>query len=144
VINPPYLKMEWPTKEELDYPKDGSSVQEFDAFFAKYGRTPLHPKAIKEMLDADSLTSRLANAVRTMTHSSHPDPEQFFAYLDHLATHRRESDRTNGAQLDFAAKGRATLAMLEDALPKALALLHELQAKLAARRTTLVLHSESA
>lgn len=144
MINPPYLKMEWPTKEELDYPKEGSSVQEFDAFFAKYGRTPLHPKAIKEMLDADSLTSRLANAVRTMTHSSHPDPEQFFAYLDHLATHRRESDKTNGAQLDFAAKGRATLAMLEAALPKALDLLHELQEKLAARQSTLVLHSESA
>jgi ParB-like chromosome segregation protein Spo0J len=133
MIDPPYLHMEWPTKEELDYPKSGSSLKEYDAYFAKYGRTPLYPKAIKEMQDADALTSGLANVVRTLTHSHHPDAEQFFAYLDHLATHQREPDKTNGAQTDFAGKGRTTLAMLEAALPKALKLLHDLEAKLAAR-----------
>jgi ParB-like chromosome segregation protein Spo0J len=133
IINPPYLKMEWPTEEEVDYPKRGSTVQEYDAFFRKYGRTPLYPKAIKEMHDADSLTSGLANVVRTLTHPHHPNPEEFFAYLDLLATHQREPGQTNGAQTDFVRKGRATLAMLEAALPKALKLLNELEAKLAAR-----------
>jgi ParB-like chromosome segregation protein Spo0J len=134
MINPPYLKMEWPTEEELDYPKPGSSVEEYDAFFRKYGRTPLWPKAIKEMQDADSLTSGLVHVVRNLTNSHHPDADQFFAHLDHLAMHKREPDKTNGAQTDFVRKGRETLAMLEAALPKALDLLHAMEAKLAARK----------
>jgi hypothetical protein len=112
----------------------GSAVAEYDAYFKKYGRTPLHAKAIKDMLDAEGLTSMLAIGINSIAHERHPNADMFFEYIDHLLTHVREPDKTNGAQTDFAGKARKTLAMVEAALPQALALLNALDAKLKARR----------
>jgi hypothetical protein len=95
----------------------GSAVAEYDAYFKKYGRTPLHAKAIKDMLDAEGLTSMLAMGINSIAHERHPNADRFFEYIDHLLTHVREPDKTNGAQTDFAG---------EAALPQALALLNAL------------------
>ena len=77
-IDIPYKPMVWPTKEELGYPADDAPLSEFDAFFKKHGRTPLHPKAVKELLDADGLSSSLAISVNSLTNDRHPDVERFF------------------------------------------------------------------
>lgn len=133
-IDIPYKPMVWPTKEELGYPADDAPLSEFDAFFKKHGRTPLHPKAVKELLDADGLSSSLAISVNSITNDRHPDVERFFECVDHMLKHVPELGKTNGAQTDFASKARKTLAMLERALPKALALLNALDAEMQARK----------
>lgn len=133
-IDIPYKPMVWPTKEELGYPADDAPLSEFDAFFKKHGRTPLHPKAVKELLDADGLSSSLAISVNSLTNDRHPDVERFFECIDHMLQHVPELGKTNGAQTDFAGKARKTLTMLERALPKALALLNALDAGLHARK----------
>ena len=130
----PYKPMVWPTKEELEYPADDAPLSEFNDFFKKYGRTPLHPKAIKEMLDADGLSSSLAISINSTTNDRLPDAEKFFECIDRLLSHMPEPGKTNGGQTDFAGKARKTLAMLEKALPKALALLTALDAKLRDRK----------
>ena len=49
-IDPPYQPMKFPTREETGAPPPGSSLAEHDAFFEKYGRTPLHPKTVADAL----------------------------------------------------------------------------------------------
>jgi ParB-like chromosome segregation protein Spo0J len=119
-----------PTKEELGYPPDGSSVAEYDAYFAKYGRTPLRPMVIADLLKDRLSTTELALALLSIADDHHPDADGFFESLDRMLAWVPQPDKTNGMQMNFASDGRKTLAMLEKALPKALALLLALDAKL--------------
>jgi len=134
-IDIPYRRLEPLSNEELGYPGEGSSLAEYDAYFVKYGRTPLHPKAIKEMLDGKALAAMLIMGINALTSARHPAPDRLFESLDQLLTHVREPEATTGAQFDFAGEARKLLAMLETALPKALALLTAIDVKLKARRT---------
>jgi hypothetical protein len=59
-----------------------------------------------------------------------PDADTFFEQISFLLSHVPQSEKTNGMETDFAAKARKTLAQLERELPKALALLLALDAKL--------------
>ena len=133
-IDIPYKAMKWPTKEELEYPPEGSSLAIYDAYFAKYGRTPLHPKTVKELMDCDGATNALAVAISSSANAAHPDAEQFFDYIDQMLGHVPQTDKDNGMERNFAGKARTTLALLERALPKALALLLALDDKMRERK----------
>jgi hypothetical protein len=128
-----YPKIAWPTSEEAEYPDASMSEADQRAWFNKYGHTPLHPKTVKDLLDADGLTSGLAASLTSLNYARHPDAETFFDLIDLMLSHVRQRDATNGMQTDFAAKGRKTISSLEQELPKAITLLLALEAGLKAR-----------
>ena len=112
----------------------GSSLAEHDAFFTKYGRTPLHPKTVADALALNEEINALMAAIIGVAAAAHPDADRFFDNIDQLLDWERKPDKTNGEQTDFAGKARKTVEMLERSLPKALALLTALAAKLRDRK----------
>jgi ParB-like chromosome segregation protein Spo0J len=58
-IEIPYGSCKFPTAAESGAPPPGSTLAEHDRFSAQFGRVPLHPKTVKEMLDCDSQTGHL-------------------------------------------------------------------------------------
>jgi hypothetical protein len=128
IILRPYSHPNWPTPEELELPPHGTP--EYDAHLAKYGRTPLHPKRVTDLRNAEANTSGVADHVGFLNFGRWPDADTFFEQISFLLSHVPQSEKTNGMETDFAAKARKTLAKLERELPKALALLLALDAKL--------------
>jgi hypothetical protein len=126
--------MQWPTAEETGAPPPGSTVEEHNAFHDKYGRTPLHPRTVKELLDCQGAATGLVAAIISTASASHPDADRFFEHVDRLLAHVPERGKTNGLERNFAGQMRATLASLENKLPRALALLMALDAKLKSRK----------
>ena len=133
-IDVPYRPIKFPTREELEYPPEGSSLATYDAYFAKYGRTPLHPKTVADALALNEEINSLLAAIITVGAPAHPDADRFFDYIDQLLAWERKLGKTNGEQTDFAGKARKTMEMLERGLPKALALLLALDDKLRERK----------
>jgi hypothetical protein len=85
---------------------------------------------IADLLKDRLSTTELALALLSIADDHHPDADGFFESLDRMLAWVPQPDKTNGMQMNFASDGRKTLAMLEKALPKALALLLALDAKL--------------
>ena len=133
-IDVPYRPIKFPTREEMGAPPPGSSLAEHDAFFTKYGRTPLHPKTVADALALNEEVNALMAAIIGVGAAAHPDADRFFDNIDQLLDWERKPDKTNGEQTDFAGKARKTVEMLERSLPKALALLTALAAKLRDRK----------
>jgi ParB-like nuclease family protein len=123
----PYGRCKFPTAEEAGVPPAGASLAEHDAFFRQYGRVPLHPKAIKDLLDCDHRTSGLTVPILNLANPTHPDADEFFRMIDQMIAWVPQRDKDNGEQKDFARMARATLALLEKSLAGAISRLTSLQ-----------------
>jgi hypothetical protein len=114
----------------MGMPPVGSPLEEYDAFYKKYGRTPLHPKTVKDMLNCEGETNGLVCSVVSLGNPDHPEIDKFFDSIDQLLAWKPKLDKTNGEETDFARQGRATMALLKKYLPVALARLLALDARM--------------
>jgi ParB-like chromosome segregation protein Spo0J len=131
-INIPYNPIKFPPPEETGLPVNGT-VNEQDDFREKYGRTPIHPKAVKDMLVNDGSVGTLTGMIRGLGgelagFDKHPDPDAFFTAIDEMLAWRPDPQRGKGYEIDFAAKARKHLRTLQTCLDPAIHLLTDLQA----------------
>jgi hypothetical protein len=133
-IDIPYGTFKFPTAEETGAPTSGATLGEQYAFHERYGRTPMHPKVIKHLLESEGRTSGLTLAIVSTSNASHPDVDQFFTDIDEMLAYVPDKTRGGGYETDFAAKARRTLATLRARLPRALALLSALEQALKEHR----------
>lgn len=82
------------------------------------------------MLDAESVTSALANAVINAANSHHPAAAGFFEAIDRMLAWRPQLRANNGLQTDFARKARMTIDMMERHIDAAVLRFLDLQAAL--------------
>jgi hypothetical protein len=100
-------------------------------------RVHLHAFAVKQMLDAQTKTHALANAILNAASPHYPDAGPFFDLIDQMLTWTPDKSRKGtGFDTDFAAKARKTLDSLDKHLGKAVERLTALQARLKERKTT--------
>jgi hypothetical protein len=133
VIDIPYKPIQFPTAEETGFPVDGD-MHEQDAHRLKYGRTPLHPKAVKDMITTESVVENFINAIVLAANERHPDASAFFGAIDDLLAWKPDKERGKGYEINFAAKARRHLILLERYLEPLISRLTELQRLHAARR----------
>jgi hypothetical protein len=129
----PYGTCQFPTAEESGAPPPGSTLAEHDAFFERYGRVPLHPRTVADMLEFEARTAGLVNAIVSVANPRHPDAETFFAALDQMLAWVPERGQTNGTQMEFAKMGGKTLALLEKNIVRAVNLLTSIRLALEVR-----------
>jgi len=134
-IDVPYGTCKFPTAEESGAPPPGSTLAEHDKFSEKYGRVPLHPKTVKEMLDCDSQTSHVTHVVSSLANSTLPNAEEYFAMIDQMLAWVPQTDKKNGEEKDFARMARTTLARMEKNVIGALNRLTELKLVLERRNS---------
>jgi ParB-like chromosome segregation protein Spo0J len=130
--NIPYNPIKFPPPEETGLPINGT-VNEQDDFREKYGRTPIHPKVVKDMLVNDGSVGTLTGMIRGLGgevagFTKHPDPDAFFTAIDEMLAWTPDPQRGKGYEIDFAAKARKHLRTLETCLDPAIHLLMDLQA----------------
>lgn len=136
----PYKPIKFPTPEEMGAPPEGSSIPEYDAFFTKYGRTPLHPKTVADALMLQAVVNEAVARIVGICSDVQPDADAFFNNIEQLLDWHRKPDKTNGEETDFAGKTRKTLAMLEGLdLQRGIALLTAVLERLPSYRRARVL-----
>jgi len=99
----------------------------------RYGRTPLCPDRVKDMMICDGITATLTAPIRLLASPQAADAEQFFDAIDQMLAWVPVVGKTNGMERDFAKKARATLAELGKTLPAAVERLTTLLDALRAR-----------
>jgi hypothetical protein len=127
----------FPTAEETGYPVDGTFAER-DEHHRKYGRTPLHPKAIADMLNHGQVVSGYVAAIQVASSDSQPSLESFFASIDAMLAwvpdHERAQQKKDANwAINFAARARNALSRLEERLPMLLERLSKLREMLEAR-----------
>jgi hypothetical protein len=121
----PYTKMEWPTAEEIGRPKFGTPGHA--EHVERYGRTPLHPTKVKDLLIAEGLAGAYVAAINSVSNLQHPKPDAFFECIDQLLAHVPQKEKRNGEERDFARFAKQWLQILRKSLPTTIARLTELQ-----------------
>ena len=125
-------EIKFPTAEETGLPVNGSMFER-DAHHRKYGRTPLHPKAIADILKHSEVLSGYVTAIQVASSDNQPSTQQLFEAVDAMLAW--VPDKAKGEQwaTNYAAKAAKQLARLEERLPILINRLLELQEILAAR-----------
>jgi hypothetical protein len=134
MVNIPYTVGAHPLQEVPGRPSFADDPVGFDEHMAKYGRTPVHLPAVTDLLEADGKTTHLVDALKPLLYEYVPTVEQFFDFIDHMLRHVPDSTASNGLEKPYAAKARATLAKLEERLPKVVALVNALDDQLRSRK----------
>ena len=124
--------MSFPTPEETGFPINGT-LEEKDAHHKKYGRTPLHPKIVKEMLDRQSLILGYVSAILVVTNETQPNAEVFCQSIDEMLAWIPKPENGPDYGINFAAKARKHLALVKERLPRAIEQLTQLSAALESR-----------
>jgi hypothetical protein len=119
------------TREETGHPPEGADSREVDAFYARYGRTPLRPQVITHCMESLHRVNALAGTVKLIVSPTHPDVERFFADIDVLLAYVPQPEKGPRYDTDYAAKARRALRDLREALPKVQTLVAALESKLA-------------
>jgi hypothetical protein len=114
------------TAEETGFPINGT-MAERDAHHRKYGRTPLHPKAIADILKHSEIVTAYVAAITMASSESHPSLEVFFASVDAMEAWVPDSEKGKDWATNFAGKARKELARLKERLPLLLKRLSMLQ-----------------
>ena len=114
VPRPPSVK--FPTAAETGFPVNGT-LEEKDAFYRKYGRTPLHAKAVKDMLNNAALVDGYATAILTVSNDSHPSAQAFFNAIDSLLTWVPQPEKGADWGINFALRAKKTLKLMDERLP---------------------------
>jgi len=121
----PWPQMKFPTHEETGFPINGT-LAEKDAHHKKYGRTPMHPKEVKDMLNNAAWVEAYVGAISLVTSDSHPGAEAFCSALDQMLAWVPRPEKGDDWKINFAAKATKSLALIEQRLPVALSRLTEL------------------
>ena len=116
-LRPPTIK--FPTAEETGFPVNGT-FEEKDAFYRKYGRTPLHPKEVKDMSNNANWVNGYVTAILTVSNDHHPSPEAFFGAIDAMLGWVPKPEKGVDWGINFAVKAKKQLALLAERLPLAL------------------------
>jgi ParB-like chromosome segregation protein Spo0J len=87
-------------------------------------RVHLHPLAVKQMLNAEGLTTMMASAINNVAGGYQPDGPAFFEAIDLMLAWKPRPGGLHGWQTDFARKAKNTLARLDKSLDIALARLN--------------------
>jgi hypothetical protein len=136
-IHVPYGKAlaNFPTEEESprDRIRQEKGYEGVVEHQLRYGRTPLCPDRVKDMMICDGMTATLTAPIRLLGSPQAGDVEQFFDAIDQMLTWVPVPGKTNGMERDFAKKARATLAELQKTLPAAVERLTALLDALRAR-----------
>ena len=119
--------MKFPSYEETGFPINGT-MSEQDAHHRKYGRTPLHAKVVKDMLNHEASVGGFMMAVLSVTNEAHPDALSFFASLEAMSHWVRQPEKGSDWGIDFARKAREHRAILRERLPLLVKRVEELQA----------------
>jgi hypothetical protein len=110
--------IKFPSVEETGFPINGT-IEEKDAHSKKYGRTPMYPKEVKDMLNNEQWVSGYMSAIVSVTNASHPDVEAFFGAIDAMLAWVPRPDQGDSWAINFAAKAKKELRLLEVRLPLA-------------------------
>jgi len=132
-IDIPYNTIKFPTPEETGFPIGGDLHEQF-AHHDRYGRTPLHPQAVKHMLEHDSLIVQALMPIIKLAGQAQPEAETIFTCLDAMLAWQPDKERGKGFETDFAGKARRHLNMLDRVLETAARRLTDLQKTYRARR----------
>ena len=116
----------FPTAEETGFPINGT-MEEKDAHHRKYGRTPLHPKAVKEMLNHEAIVQGYIMAILAVTDEKQPDALTFLASLGAMGGWVPHPEKGKDWGIDFARKARKHLAILHERVPMLVERARELQ-----------------
>ena len=127
--------MKFPTAEETGFPINGTLEQKFE-HAKKYGRTPMHPKVVKDMLNNQAWIGDYVHALLMVTNDTHPDPQAFCSALDALLAWVPQPEKGSDYGINFAAKAKKHLALVQERLPVAIARLTELSNTLRERALT--------
>jgi hypothetical protein len=122
-----------PTVEETGFPVNGTMAEQ-DAHHRKYGRTPLYPKAIADMLKASEIVSGYVGAIQMASSDSHPSLEHFFSSVDAMLAWIPDRQKGEHWGTNFAGKAKKQLSILEERLPIFLGRLSKLEEILVQRK----------
>jgi len=130
--------LKFPTAEQTGLPVNGT-MSERDAHHRKYGRTPLYPKAIADIINHSHVVSGYVAAITMAASDAHPSLEQFFGSVDAmlawLPDKQKGGDWAHDWATNFASKARKELSRLEERLPILLERLSNLQKMIEERST---------
>lgn len=113
------------TTAEDGFPVNGT-LEEKDAYYKKYGRTPLFAKDVKDIMNDALAVDGYVQALLTLTNDMHPSATEFFAKIDRMLAWVQRPEKGDGWQINQAAKARKSLAYLKERLPIAVARVNEL------------------
>ena len=133
-IPPPSGPVGFAITKEDGFPVNGTT-EEKDAYYKKYGRTPLFAKDVKDMMNDAAVVDGYAQAILHLTNDQLPSAEAFFAAIDTMLVWVPKPEKGSGWETNYAARARKHLEMLEERLPKALLRVAELDEQLRKRTT---------
>jgi hypothetical protein len=120
VITPPYRRWEPLTREERGLPKDRHAQK---AHIERYGRTPLYPPAVHDLLEMKQQCVIVATAIRGVATGHGVTPENLFENITRMLAWIRQPEKKHGQQIDFARAARELRADLRRNVPRAIAYL---------------------
>lgn len=116
-----------PSAEETGFPVNGTMAEK-DAHHKKYGRTPLHPKVVKDMLNHEASVAGYIQAILVITNETQPDALTFFASLEAMSQWVAQPEKGTDWGINFAGKAKKHRALLRERLPLLVKRVEELQA----------------
>lgn len=116
-----------PSAEETGFPVNGTMAEK-DAHHKKYGRTPLHPKVVKDMLNHEASVAGYIQAILVITNETQPDAMTFFASLEAMSQWVAQPEKGTDWGINFAGKAKKHRALLRERLPLLVKRVEELQA----------------
>jgi hypothetical protein len=119
--------------EETGFPVNGTWAEQ-NAHQNKYGRTPVYPKAIADMMKHSQIVAPYVAAITMVSSDSHPSLEQFFASVDAMLAWVPDREKGKDWAENYAGKATKQLTLLEQRLPILLERLSRLQDILAQRK----------
>jgi hypothetical protein len=131
-VKPTIAPIKFPTAEETGFPVNGS-IAEQHAHHRKYGRTPLHAKEVKDMINHEAAVSTYVAAIVTATNNSHPNAKALLDSLDAMSAWVPQPEKGKDWAVNFAAKAKKHLALIRERLPILVERATELQTALAQR-----------
>ncbi len=116
---PPVLTMKFPSAEETGFPINGT-IEQKDAHHKKYGRTPMYPKEVKDMLNNEAWVGAYTTAIISVTNDTHPEAEACCKALDEMSAWVPRPEKGTDWAINFASKAKKHLGFLEQRLPVAI------------------------
>jgi hypothetical protein len=121
--------IKFPTAEETGFPINGTMAEK-DAHHKKYGRTPLHPKVVKDMLNHEASVAGYVQAILSVTNGIQPDAKTLFASLEAMSNWVPQPEKGTDYGINFAGKAKKHLALLRERLPLLVKRVSELESVL--------------
>ena len=129
------------TPWDLSYKDTGFPVngtwEEKNAHQKKYGRTPLYPQAVADMIKHSQLVAAYVGALTMAASDSHPSLDQFFTAIDAMLAWVPDREKGKDWAENYAGKATKQLGLLEERLPILLERLTKLQEMLNDRKERL-------